>query len=88
MSSIPNSAMPHAKAANAEPHVDRSPQREEPSHGLSARLSAVPTAAWLAGAAAVGVAGLATLASGLRGDGAHKSRATGAKKKRKAATAS
>lgn len=88
MSSIPNSAMPHAKAARAETHVDRSVEQSRSSHGISARLRAVPNAAWLAGAAAMSIAGLATLASGLRGNGARKSHGSGTKKKRKVATAS
>ena len=68
MSSIPNSAMRHAKAFTA-PAV--------PAHGSAApasrfdrtmtTLREVPNSAWLAGAAAIGLAGLATVASGLRG---------------------
>ena len=74
MSSIPNSAMPHAKAA---PKPATRPQGSDQGSALDrtlAKVRSVPNGAWLAGAAAIGAAGLAAVASGLRGTAGKKER--------------
>ncbi|QJU59466.1 hypothetical protein HL653_18435 [Sphingomonas sp. AP4-R1] len=58
MSSIPNSAMPHAQSALPVSTGDRSAIDR-----IVSQARAVPTSAWMAGAAALGVAAAAAAAT-------------------------
>jgi hypothetical protein len=63
VSSIPNSAIPHARAAVPAPESYGSIDAPRAIDRLLARTRSVPAGAWIAGAAALGLAAAATVTS-------------------------
>jgi hypothetical protein len=63
VSSIPNSAMPHAQTVPSSVVAARQEPQASAADRLIARTRSVPTGAWIAGAAALGVAAAAAAAT-------------------------
>jgi hypothetical protein len=63
VSSIPNSAIPHARTAATAADVHGPSETPRTIDRLIARIRSVPVGAWVAGAAALGLAAAATVTS-------------------------